>query len=149
MGKLKSLLGSTAAFIYFIFPMCFVILFLIIYPLGFMSDVSSIRGSGFAGPNNAASFIGVCGLFIGLSMLIPPFRKMYGVLPWLYSFIKIFFIDFVIVNIGIAILNYGYEVNNSTRHTIFYIMMIVQIIICRIIMCIYFKKKPVKYMEER
>jgi hypothetical protein len=149
MSKLKSVLGSAAAFIYFIFPMCFVLLFLIIYPLGFLMDVSSIRGSGFAGPNYAASFIGMCGLFIGLSMLVPPFRKMYGALPWLYSFIKIFFIDFIILNIGITILNYGFEVNNSTRHTTFYIMMIIQIIICRLVMCIYFKKKPIKYIEER
>lgn len=149
MSKLKSLLGSTAAAIYFIFPMSFILLLLIIMPLGFLTDVSAVRNSGFAGQNAATALIGVSGFCIGLSTLIPALRKMYRVLPWLYTFVKIFFINLVILNIGTMILNYGYEVNSEARHTTFFILMIVQIVICRAIMCIYFKLKPVKPIEER
>lgn len=149
MNTLKNLLGSTAAAIYFIFPMLLVILVLIFTPLMFSTDVSSITGSGFAGPNTSASIIGVCGLSIGLSLVIPPLRKMYLTLPWLYPFVKIFFIDMIILNIGITILNYGYQVNSEARHTLFYMLMIVQIVVCRIVMCIYFRIRPVDRIEER
>lgn len=149
MKKLKSLLGSTVAAIYFIFPMSLVLLVLIIMPIGFLLDVSALRNSGFAGPNIAASSIGVCGLSIGLSILIPPLRKMYQVLPWLYSFVKIFYVNLLILNIGFTILNIGYQAQSDARHTAFFILMIVQIVVCRIAMCIYFKLKPVSHIEER
>ena len=149
MNKLKSLLGSMGAVLYFVFLMSFVILLLVFYPIMFPSEVSSIRDSGFAGPNNATSFIGVCGLIIGLSTLIPPLRKMYYAFPWLYSFVKIFFVNLIILCIGITILNYGYQTVNEARHTLFFTLMIIQIIVSRIAMCIYFKIKPVKFFEER
>lgn len=149
MKKLKGLVGSIAAAIYFVFPMSVVLLLLIFMPFVFLTDVSSVTNSGFAGPNNATALIGVCGLFIGLSLLIPPLRKMYRALPWLYSFTKIFYVNLIIINIGLTILNIGYQVKNNARHTTFFILMIVQIVICRIAMCIYFKLKPVRQMEER
>lgn len=147
MKKLKDLLGNTAAAIYFVFPMCFVIFMLIFFPMGFLIDVSAVRDSGFAGPNKTASFISVFAFFIGISLLVPALRKMYRALPWLYSFIKIFYVNLVILCIGLIILNMGYEVNNASRHTIFFILMIAQIVICRLGMCIYFKKKPTKNIE--
>lgn len=149
MEKLKSLLGSTVAVIYFIFPMSFALLMLIVIPLGFLSDVSAIRGSGFAGQNITGAFIGLCGLIIGLSLLIPPLRKIYQVLPWLYSFTKIFYVNLIILCIGLAILNFGYQVQSDARHTIFFVLMLLQIVICRIVMCIYFKFRPAKYIEKR
>lgn len=149
MKSLKNLLGNTAAAVYFIFPMSFVLLMLVFMPIIFLSDVSAIRSSGFAGQSESAAFIGVCGLFLGLSLLIPPLRKMYRVLPWLYSLTKIFYVNLIILCIGESILNFGYEVQSNSRHITFFILMIVQIIICRIGMCIYFKLKPVKNIEER
>lgn len=148
MKKLKALLGSTIAAIYFIFPMSFILLLLIFMPIGFLTDVSAIRTSGFAGPDETTSFIAICGLFIGLSIIIPALRKMYRVLPWLYSFVKIFYVNLIILCIGLGILNIGYQVNNNTRHTIFFILMIIQIVICRILMCFYFKLKPISHIDE-
>lgn len=149
MNKLKSFLGTTAAVLYFIFPMCLILLLLLIMPFGMLSDINSIRSSGFAGPGYASAFIGVTGFAIGLSLLIPPLRKMYIALPWLYPFTKIFFIDLVILSIATVILNYGYEINNEARHTVFFILMLAEMIIGRIAMCIYFKLKPARYEEKR
>lgn len=144
-----NLMGNIAAVVYFIFPMSFVILLLLFMPFSFLMDVSAIRTSGFAGPNTATSLIGICGLIIGLSFLIPPLRKIYRALPWLYHFIKIFYVDLIILNIGLAILNHGYQVISEARHTFFFVLMIVQIALCRLAMCYYFKIRPVKRIEER
>jgi len=149
MKKIKNLLGYIIATIYFIFPMCLILLMLILMPMFFLTDVSTVRSSGFAGQNTAGLFIGMCGLFIGVSLLIPPLRKMYRVLPWLYSFVKIFYTNLIILCIGLLILNFGYQTQNDTRHTVFFILMILQVVICRLAMCIYFKIKPAKIINER
>ncbi|MEW8993249.1 hypothetical protein [Clostridium sp.] len=149
MKKIKNLLGYIIATIYFIFPMCLILLMLILMPLFFITDVSTVRSSGFAVPNTADLFIGTCGFFIGVSLLIPPLRKMYRVLPWLYSFVKIFYTNLIVLGIGLVILNFGYQTQNDTRHTIFFMLMILQVVICRLAMCIYFKTKPAKTINER
>ncbi len=145
--SIMSLIGSLFAALYFISAMLLAIFIIVFTILSFPSNVSTVRESGFAGPNTDIGIVGACGLIIGLSMLIPPLRKMYYALPWLNSFIKIFFINYVILNIGMLILNYGYQVNNEARHKNFFILMLIQIVVCRIGMCIYFKLRPVKHLE--
>ncbi|MDN4608463.1 hypothetical protein [Sporosarcina highlanderae] len=146
---MKSKLAAAAAILYFIFPMSIVLIILIFTPIMFLSDVSTIRTAGFAGPQTGIAMIGICGLFIGISMLVPALRRMYRAIPWLYAFITIFFINVIIANTALMILNKGYEVTNSTRHTIFLILMIVFIIGARLAMSIYFKKRPVTSVEVR
>lgn len=109
-------------------------------------DIQTIRSSGFSTTNIGLQLIGILGLFIGLSLLVPALRKMYYKLPWLYSYVKIFYVNIVIMSIATLILNYGYEVQNSKRHSIFFVLMVLQMVICRIGMCIYFNKKPVQYI---
>lgn len=149
MKKIKNLLGYIIATIYFIFPMSLILLMLTFMPIFFLTDVSTVRSSGFAGQNTAGLFIGMCGLFTGVSLLVPPLRKMYRVLPWLYSFVKIFYVNLIILCIGLLILNFGYQTQNDARHTVFFILMILQVVICRLAMCIYFKTKPAKTINER
>jgi hypothetical protein len=140
---MRKLLGSTLAFIYLIFPMSLVLLILIFTPLMFFSDVSAIRTSGFAGPDTAFSMIGLSGLVIGISLLIPPLRRIYGVFPWLYPFVKIFFVGMIILNIAISILNVGYQTVSDTRHTLFFILMVVFVVLGRLGMSFYFHRNPV------
>jgi len=146
VNRLRVFLGSTSAFLYFVFVMWWVILLLILSPFMLLSDIQVIRKSGFSTSNVGEALIGILGLFIGLSLLIPPIRKMYYKIPWLFPLVKIFFIDVIILSIAVSILNYGYEIRNAVRHNIFYVLMIVQIVVSRIAMCFYFHKNPVKYI---
>lgn len=143
------ILGNIVAVLYFIFPMSLMIMILLLQPIMLPSEISTITNSGFSGGTKPREGIMFFAFIIGLSTVIPPLRKMYRTLPWLYPFIKIFFINFIIANIGISILQYGYEVNNEARHIIFFILMITQLVICRIAMCVYFKYRPVKAYVER
>ena len=136
MNKLKSFLGNTMAFLYFIFVMLWILLLLAFVPFGLFMDIQIIRESGFSTTNIGMTFIAILGLFIGISLIVPVFRKMYYKLPWLLSYVKIFYCNLVIMSIATSILNYGYEVQDSKRHMIFFILMIAQIVICRIGMCI-------------
>ncbi|WP_449540102.1 hypothetical protein [Ferdinandcohnia sp. Marseille-Q9671] len=140
---MRKLLGSTLAFGYLIFPMSFILLILLVTPLMFLSDVSAIRTSGFAGPDTALSMIGVSGLVIGISLLVPVLRRIYAVFPWLYPFVKIFFVGMVIINIALSILNFGYQTVSGTRHMLFFILMIVFVVLGRLGMSFYFHRNPV------
>ena len=56
---------------------------LIFVPIGLIFDINTIRSSGFSTSNIGTTFIGIFGLFIGLSLLIPAFGKMYYKL-WMF-----------------------------------------------------------------
>ncbi len=142
MRTVKNVLGNLMAFSYFLFPMFAILLVMLFSPLFFLTEVSSMRDSGFAGPGSAEAFIGACGLCIGISLLIPYLRRMYRALPWLFSFVKIMYINVVILMTGTLILRYGYEVNDEARHSLYFLLMIAFTIVCRLIMCIYFKLRP-------
>ena len=119
-----------------------ILLFLLL--LVIISDINTIIVSGFSMPNMGGVCIGIMALLIGLSMLIPPLREKYYSYPWLYAYVKIFFFDLIILCIAQTIINYGYEVQSQSRHILFIILMVVQIILCRIIMCLYLNKRKCK-----
>ena len=81
-------------------------------------------------------------------MFVPAFRKCFDKLPWLFPYIIILTADVTILSIGIEILNFGYQTQNDSRHTLFLVIMILQMILCRIAMCIYCHKKPIKNVRD-
>ena len=111
------------------------------------SDTKVILVSGFSIGNTGISFIFISSLIFSITMLVPWFRKCYKKLPWLYVYHVMIIIDMLIVVIGNTILNYGYEVQSSKRHIMFIILMIIQLVVCRLAMCIYFKFKPLKNVK--
>ncbi len=146
MRDLKGLVGNIAAVIYFLTVMWWILLLLILVPMILISDINTIRSSGFSTSNAGTAFIGIFGLFIGLSLIVPAFRKMYYKLPWMFPFVKILYPNVIIMSIAIGLLNYGYEIQSPARHTLFFIVMIGQIIVCRALMSIYFNRKQVQYV---
>lgn len=134
------------AVIFFVTVMWWVLLMLAFVPIGLIMDMNTVIKSGFSTSNIGFAFIGSLGLMIGLSLLIPPFRRMYYALPWLFPFVKIFYLNVVILSIATIILNKGFEVQNEYRHIMFIALMIIQIILCRFAMCIYLHKKPVRHI---
>lgn len=141
MRNWKSLLGTIAAWIYFLAVMTWLLPLLFIVPIMTLSDMATVVESGFSIPDTGIYYIAVFGLFIGLSLVIPVFRKMYDKLPWMFPYVKIMFINTIIVSVALLILNYGYEVQSDSRHSVWTIVMVVQIILCRILMSLYFHRQ--------
>lgn len=112
------------------------------------SDITSMMKSGFSTQTVGFIFLFLFGIVYGITMLVPAFRKCFYKLPWLYAYIIIITADILIISIGEQILNYGYSVQNDTRHTIFFWLMIMQIVVCRIAMCIYCHKKPMRIVRD-
>jgi hypothetical protein len=144
---MKEFFSTLSSVGYFILVMSWLIPLLLFLPFGIITDINTVRVSGFSGQNTGISFIAVLGALIGFSMLIPAFRKMYYKLPWLFPYVKIFFINVVIISVASMIINYGYEIQNETRHTIFFILMLCEIVIGRILMCLYFSRKKIGHIQ--
>lgn len=111
-------------------------------------DISTILESGFSTQTIGFIILLVLGLVFSITMFVPAFRKCFDKLPWLFPYIIILTADVTILSIGIEILNFGYQTQNDSRHTIFLVIMILQIVLCRIAMCIYCHKKPIKNVRD-
>ncbi|MEK5475950.1 hypothetical protein NYE70_03250 [Paenibacillus sp. FSL R5-0407] len=141
MRSWKSVFGTIAAWIYFLAVMTWLLPMLFLVPIMTLSDMGTVMESGFAVPNTGVFLTALFGLFIGLSLMIPAFRKMYDKLPWMFPYVKIMLINTIIVSVALLILNFGYEVQSDSRHMVWTIVMVVQIILCRILMSLYFHRK--------
>lgn len=140
---MKKFLSNTLSVLWFLgVVLGLIILLPLVILLGF-SFFSGTINSGFASPAMITPILAVCGLAFGITMIVPVFRRCFRKLPWLYTYITVLMMDLVILAIAESILNYGYAVYDDTRHMIFKILMILQIIICRAAMCLYyhFKRK--------
>jgi drug/metabolite transporter (DMT)-like permease len=85
-------------------------------------------------------------MFIGISLLVPAFRRMYYKLPWLFPLIKIFYVNVLITSIAHMIMNFGYEIQDETRHSIFFALTIAEIVLGRFLMCLWFSRNRVEYV---
>lgn len=139
---MKKWLSNIAAFLWFIGVLVWILLLMPIIILMLPSDISTIIKSGFGTQTIGFIFLMMIGLVVGITMLVPAFRNCFRKLPWLYPYVTILTADIAIIAIAEELLNYGYSVQSETRHTMFLIIMIVQIVVCRLGMCIYCHKKP-------
>lgn len=145
---MKRWISNIAAILWFFGMLIWILLMLPITLLMLPSDITSIMESGFGTKTIGFTFLLIFGFIFGITMLVPAFRKCFYKLPWLYPYITILTADVAILAIGIEILNYGYQVQSDSRHTLFLVLMIAQIIVCRIAMCILCHKKPMRIARE-
>lgn len=145
---MKRWISNIAAVLWFFGVLIWMLLMLPITLIMLPSDITSIMDSGFGTQPIGFTFLLVFGLVFGITMLVPAFRKCFRKLPWLYPYITILTADVAILSIGIELLDYGYQVQSDSRHTLFLVLMIVQIAVCRVAMCILCHKKPMRIARE-
>ena len=145
---LKRWISNIAAVLWFFCMLVWMVLVLPIMLSMLPEDITTIMKYGFTMQTQGFAFLWIFAFVFGITMLVPAFRKCFRVLPWLYPYITILTADFIILAIGIEILNYGYQVQSDTRHTLFFWLMIAQIVVCRIAMCIFCHKKPMRIARE-
>ena len=139
---MKKWLSNIAAILWFIGVLMWFLLLMPIIILMLPRDISVIIESGVGIQTTGFILLMIIGLVVGITMLVPAFRNCFRKLPWLYPYVTILTADIAIIAIAEELLNYGYSVQSESRHTIFLILMIIQIVVCRIGMCIHCYKKP-------
>ena len=145
---MKNILSNVSAFVWFVAILIWGVLLLPICVIMMPTNIRTIWETGFATVTVGYAFLILFGLVFGFTMIVPVFRRCLKKLPWLYPYIVILMADALILTVAEEILNYGYQVKSDARHTIFSVIMVIQIIVCRVVMCLYFKKKPVKIARD-
>ncbi|QNU65893.1 hypothetical protein EHE19_013465 [Ruminiclostridium herbifermentans] len=140
---MKNAISNIFAFLWFFGVLLWVILFMLIaIPMIFFINIMGMINTGFATSTIGLAFVFLSGFILAITGWVPAFRKCYIKLPWLYPLSSMLMIHLIILSIAEEILAKGYAVISAPRHTVTLIIMIVQIIACRIAMCFYFYKKP-------
>ncbi len=138
---MKRFLSNLLAILWFFGVIIWVLLFVALVDIMiiFMDILGPIQ-SGFSTTTIGFIVLFVAGFAFALTGWIPPFRKCYYKLPWLYPASMILTMHLFILSVAETIINKGYTVMSTPRHVISIIIMIIQLVVCRVIMCWYLKK---------
>lgn len=138
---MKRFLSNLLAILWFFGVIIWVLLFVALVDIMiiFMDILGPIQ-SGFSTTTIGFIVLFVAGFAFALTGWIPPFRKCYYKLPWLYPTSMILTMHLFILSVAETIINKGYTVMSTPRHVISIIIMIIQLVVCRVIMCWYLKK---------
>jgi hypothetical protein len=140
---MKDKISNILAVLWFFGVLMWTILFMIIVILMiFFADILGMLKSGFSTPTIGFVYCFLSGIVFAVTGWVPAFRKCYHKLPWLYPLSIILTMHLLILSIAEVILAKGFQVINTPRHTIVIVIVIIQMILCRVAMCIYLKKKP-------
>lgn len=140
---MKRIIGNIFAVLWFFGVMIWVILFVALVDIMiiFMDIIGPIK-SGFSSTTIGFIVLYIAGLVFALTGWIPAFRKCYYKLPWLYPTCMILTMHLFILSVAETIIYKGYMVISTPRHIAAVIIMIIQLIVCRAVMCWYLKKHP-------
>ena len=143
MKKVLDILSNVLAVLWFFGVLLGTVVFMLlsILVLFFVNIVGVLR-SGFATSCIGFAMLFLFSLIFAVTGSVPAFRKCYYKLPWLYPLCMILTMHLTILSLAEYILSVGFSVMDQQRHMISILVMIAVVVICRIIMCIYLKKRP-------
>lgn len=143
MNDVKEILLNIVAVLWFVLVLIQTIglMFIGIFYILFV-NMGIMLKTGFAGQPAGFMFFIAVGFTFMITGWVPPFRRCYYILPWLYPFCMMSMMHLFNLSLAEYILAKGYAVLSTPRHVITVILMIVQLLLGRAVMCIYLKKFP-------
>ena len=140
---MKNVISNILALLWFFGVLLGTLFFTFIFILMiFFGNIMGMLKSGFSTTTEGFIFLMITSMIFGITGLVPAFRRCYYKLPWLYPLSVILTMHLTILSIAESILAKGFSVISTPRHSAAIIIMIVQLVVCRAIMCIYLKKNP-------
>ena len=138
---MKNLISNILAILWFFGVLIWTVLFLfIVNILIFLVNIVRMLKTGFPTSTVGFAFLFIACFVFAITGWVPAFRRCYYKLPWLYPLSMMLTMHLVILSIAETILAKGFEVISTPRHVVTIIIMIIQVIVCRVFMCIYLKK---------
>ena len=142
-GDIKEIIFNIAAVLWFVFALMQAMGLLLIGILYILfGSIGTMLRTGFTDQPVGFMFFVIVGFTFMITGLVPPFRRCYYFLPWLYPSCMIAMMHLFNLSLAEYILAKGYQVLSPPRHVITVILVILQLILGRALMCIYLKKFP-------
>lgn len=139
---MKDILSNIVAVIWFFGVLLGTIIFGIFGLMMILGNMKVMLVSGFATSPYGYFLCFMGGIIFAITGWVPAFRKCYFKLPWLYPFGMMLMMNMFVLAIAESILAEGFSVIDESRHTIAIGIVIVQLVACRLLMCLYLKKMP-------
>ncbi len=140
---MKDTLANIVAVIWFLGALIWAIFYSVVGVLGvFFFDILEMIKSGFPTSTVGFQIFLMTGIVFAITGIVPVFRRCYYKMPWLYPFCMMTMMNLFIVSIIEVVIAKGFSVINTPRHIITEIIAGIIFILCRLIMSIYIKKKP-------
>lgn len=145
-GKLR--VSDIISIIYLVIAMLPSAAILLLADIMAITNISVVITSGFANTSLIA-ILWLALLAFGLSLAIPPLRRMYYRFPWLETTVYLLVVDSVLLIGAYEIFNFGYAKVDTTRHILFGVLALVWLVGGRIAQCVIMGKHPIKYIGAR
>lgn len=140
---MKNAISNILAILWFFGVLIWTVLFLFIGNIMiFFKNIVGMLKTGFATSTIGFAFLFIAGFVFAITGWVPAFRRCYYKLPWLYPLSMMLTMHLGILSIAETILAKGFSVISAPRHVAAIVIMIIQVIACRALMCIYLKKNP-------
>lgn len=128
---------------YGIFVMPLVLFVAIFFPIMAISDAITIISTGYTVSGEYIDlFLGMI-LLVYISLRFRCIRKIYMIFPSLFETLKYLIICEIFLSVGLDFLNWSYITSSKTKHILGIVVFILSIVIWRVVVSIYYKKKPI------
>lgn len=128
---------------YGIFVMPLVLFVAIFFPIMAISDAITIIRTGYTVTGEYIDlFLGMI-LLVYISLRFRCIRKIYMIFPSLFEALKYLIICEIFLSVGLDFLNWSYITSSKTKHILGIVVFILSIVIWRVVVSIYYKKKPI------
>lgn len=142
MKSISKIISNLITIAYGILCMPLLILMAIIFPISAISGAFKIITSGYTVTGNYISIIIGMTVLMYFSLRFRALRRIYMIFPSLFEALKYLVITDIFIGIGAEVLNWSYIELTTTRKIIGICSFTACIILWRLFLSIYYKKKP-------
>lgn len=143
MSFMSKIISNVIAIAYGIICMPVLVFMAIICPISILSDCFKIISTGYTVTGDYLAIIWSMLLIMYISLRLRPCRRLYFIFPSLYETLKFLIITNIFIGIGAEILNWSYIELTATRKMIGIFSFILMLILWRVLVSIYYRKKPI------
>lgn len=142
MKFISNIISNIVTLVYGIVCMPLIVLISILFPIMTIIDVQTIISTGYSVYGEYITMLMAIIMFMYISLRFRAIRKIYSIFPSLFETLKYLMISNIFIVVGAEILNWSYVELTPGRKIFGIVSFVVSLIIWRVFVSIYYKKKP-------
>lgn len=142
MKFISNIISNIVTLVYGIVCMPLLVLISILFPIMTIIDVQTIISTGYSVYGEYITMLMAITMFMYISLRFRAIRKIYSIFPSLFETLKYLMISNIFIGVGAEILNWSHVELTPGRKIFGIVSFVVSLIIWRVFVSIYYKKKP-------
>lgn len=143
MKIISKIIGNLITIAYAVLAMPLLVIMAILFPIMTISDAFKIIGTGYTVTGDYIPLIMGMLVIMYVSLRFRVIRRIYSIFPSLFETLKYLIIASIFIGVGTEILNWSYITLTSGRKTFGIIIFALVLVIWRVLVSIYYRKKPI------